>query len=99
MEELREYAKKVKKEMIEKQLKSGKYKDLLKEKEDNEKKGVKYDMEDMCCICMQDFKPDTEVKVTKCKHYFHQDCLFSWVDTKLEKPDCPFCRTPFKIKI
>ncbi len=57
------------------------------------------EIEDTCCICMHQFQKDTEVKVTKCKHAFHEECLFSWIKTKQDKPDCPFCRTPFKIKL
>ena len=57
------------------------------------------DLEPTCPICVDDFAKDTEVKMTPCKHVFHNDCLFEWINTKLDKPDCPFCRTLFKLDL
>lgn len=62
--------------------------------------------EDCCGICIAEFNEEPlegqdewlVVRVPQCKHFFHQECLLGWVDTKidkLEKPDCPSCRKVF----
>ena len=44
-----------------------------------------------CNICLEDYNKDDKVKeLPKCKHYFHVDCIDSWVNTK--KHNCPVCR-------
>lgn len=50
-----------------------------------------------CCICFEDFVKDTVVRETECKHLFHDNCLMTWIQTKIEEPDCPYCRTELKI--
>lgn len=47
--------------------------------------------QDMCPICMVDFKETDEITPLPCdeKHYFHRDCIKSW----LEKNNiCPLCK-------
>ena len=34
---------------------------------------------------------EVTVMKTPCNHYYHRDCLLSWIDVKLE---CPSCRSP-----
>lgn len=46
---------------------------------------------------MEEFKSDTNVKETPCLHLFHDHCLMQWVQTKVDEPDCPFCRTEIKL--
>ena len=57
----------------------------------------KAEMDSTCCICVEELKPESEVKITKCGHFFHNECLFQWIEQKLPTPDCPFCRTKFKL--
>jgi E3 ubiquitin-protein ligase DOA10 len=47
---------------------------------------------------VDEFKPDVVVRETPCKHLFHDQCLMKWIETKLEAPDCPFCRAEIKVK-
>ncbi|KAK5574534.1 hypothetical protein RB653_009787 [Dictyostelium firmibasis] len=44
-----------------------------------------------CTICLCDFPIDTEALKLPCKHYFHFDCLHSWLKTAAA---CPNCRYP-----
>ena len=46
-----------------------------------------------CLICMNEYKDDDEVVELKCdeRHYFHAECLESWLKRKLE---CPLCKKP-----
>jgi len=32
-----------------------------------------------CSICIEDFKMDSQVRVTPCKHVFHDECLMNWL--------------------
>lgn len=45
-----------------------------------------------CGICMEDYKIDDKVKITLCKHVFHENCLMHWL--KMSNI-CPFCRFKF----
>ena len=45
--------------------------------------------EDICTICLEEFKFDEELKKLKCNHIFHKDCLKPWLDNKKK---CPICR-------
>ena len=51
------------------------------------KKG-KY-LEDKCVVCQYEFKDGDKVKVLKCKHCFHPECIDEWL--KNQKV-CPFCK-------
>ena len=54
-------------------------------------------MNDTCPICLEekeendenDEKEEKNILVTKCEHFFHKDCLSSWLD---QKETCPICR-------
>ena len=72
---MREIIKNRKLDAIKKQLKTYKFKDLKKQKLKK-----KEEIEESCCICVEDFKGDTEIKSTPCHHIFHNDCLFQWVE-------------------
>ena len=48
-----------------------------------------------CIICLEEFKPDSEVTLTECNHIFHHDCIKEWVRYKKE---CAICRNEIKIK-
>ena len=60
-----------------------------------------------CSICLNKFKNThngrnifcmiselDNIHVTKCKHYFHEICLFDW---RKRKNICPYCRTALEI--
>ena len=75
-----------------------------------EVKYTKKDEDDTCSICVEDFKQGETVTETKCKHQFHTNCIWQWVETKIaymlneleeDEPvqydcvECPLCNTSF----
>lgn len=44
-----------------------------------------------CSICMESVELGTEVTVLPCQHWFHFDCIKSWLT---EHDTCPHCRKP-----
>jgi hypothetical protein len=49
---------------------------------------VHHHQPELCSICMEDV--GSHVYETSCRHQFHHDCLFKW----MEKSDfCPVCRS------
>ncbi|XP_031395064.1 uncharacterized protein LOC116206359 [Punica granatum] len=45
-----------------------------------------------CAICLEDFEPREEVRVTPCDHMFHEECISPWVKSHGQ---CPVCRSVF----
>ncbi len=45
--------------------------------------------EPMCCICLRNFTPEDEVRILKCQHYFHKECIMEWLN---REKSCPYCR-------
>ena len=90
--EMQEFAQKQKMKAIQKILRTVKWSTIMKENEGKD------DIDNTCCICVEEFKNNMEVKQTPCLHVFHNDCLNKWVETKIANPDCPSCRQPFDIK-
>lgn len=45
----------------------------------------------MCSICMIDLEPGDRVGALPCKHYFHAECLKTWV---VWRNTCPLCNSP-----
>ncbi|KAG9315668.1 hypothetical protein JVU11DRAFT_3314 [Chiua virens] len=46
---------------------------------------------DRCLICLDDYNPEDDLRVLKCKHTFHQGCVDRWLETG--RNNCPACRT------
>ena len=45
---------------------------------------------DICCICLESKKENTNVLVCKnCSNSFHSECLKNWLE---QKQECPYCR-------
>lgn len=44
-----------------------------------------------CSICMESVEVGTEVAILPCKHWFHFECIKSWLS---EHDTCPHCRKP-----
>ncbi|KAI9136443.1 hypothetical protein BKA69DRAFT_1033596, partial [Paraphysoderma sedebokerense] len=43
-----------------------------------------------CCICLEDFEDEEELRVLHCHHMFHTQCVDTWL---LERKNvCPVCR-------
>jgi len=48
-------------------------------------------LNEKCTVCLCDFEKEDDVRVTKCKHAFHQTCIDKWL---LESNyTCPVCRS------
>lgn len=62
---------------------------LKKQKVDREMLGDDGNAE--CSICMDNVEIGQEVTVLPCKHWFHGDCVTSWLK---EHDTCPHCRKP-----
>ncbi|KAE8706020.1 RING-H2 finger protein ATL57 [Hibiscus syriacus] len=46
--------------------------------------------EDMCAICLGDFKEGEQIRVLpECLHFFHVGCIDKWLNSHL---NCPLCR-------
>ena len=44
-----------------------------------------------CNICLDDFESeDTIMVLNKCSHYYHQDCISTWLTNESNK--CPICK-------
>ncbi|KAL4499135.1 hypothetical protein ABPG72_017037 [Tetrahymena utriculariae] len=42
-----------------------------------------------CSICLGEYEDNDKIRVTWCRHVFHQQCIEEWA---LKKNQCPFCR-------
>ena len=47
--------------------------------------------DNICSICLDDFKEDDILKKLNCEHIFHKDCLEPWLNNN--NRNCPLCRT------
>ncbi|CAD8140344.1 unnamed protein product [Paramecium pentaurelia] len=45
--------------------------------------------EQFCSICLELFKPESNVRITYCEHIFHVNCLQNWMK---KNKICPLCR-------
>ncbi len=52
----------------------------------------KYKHKYECSICMEDLSKET-LQVVKCGHFFHKDCIRSWLNNN---NTCPLCRKVIK---
>mmetsp|Transcript_22231 Transcript_22231/g.44891 ORF Transcript_22231/g.44891 Transcript_22231/m.44891 type:complete len:81 (-) Transcript_22231:44-286(-) len=43
-----------------------------------------------CCICQDQFGAEDRIKRTPCGHFFHEDCLGTWLEKYARI--CPLCR-------
>ncbi|XP_027165976.1 E3 ubiquitin-protein ligase RNF181-like [Coffea eugenioides] len=47
------------------------------------------DGEHVCGICQDEMKSEDDVRALGCKHSFHCECIFKWLNKKMV---CPLCR-------
>jgi len=43
-----------------------------------------------CTICLQEYQDTDQVRVLLCKHYFHKNCIDTWLSEQNVR--CPLCR-------
>ena len=60
----------------------------------NHFKVEKIDTLQECSICQQHIREGIK---TKCKHYFHCECLKRWLTNMCNKPTCPNCRNSLDV--
>ena len=46
-----------------------------------------------CCICLEPFQPNSQVKILPCAHGFHDECIAPWMQSH---DLCPVCRTSIR---
>ena len=51
---------------------------------------MKEDSEEMCCICMDNFKKDSLVIKLPCSHQYHSSCIKKWFQDSSNK--CCICK-------
>jgi len=47
-----------------------------------------------CHICIDDYLPNEDLVLLKCKHFFHKECIKKWLTDNSSK--CPICRKDCK---
>ena len=50
---------------------------------------------EVCPICIQEFKKGEKIISLECNHQYHKDCIESWISQKIKlhnKSECPLCR-------
>ena len=49
--------------------------------------------EDKCAVCYMGFERGQELRVLRCSHKFHTECVDAWLRNK---PTCPMCKVSIK---
>ncbi|KAG6888736.1 hypothetical protein C0995_006388 [Termitomyces sp. Mi166 len=52
---------------------------------------IAYNCTERCLICLDDYQPEDDIRVMKCRHAFHQSCVDKWLETG--RNNCPACRS------
>ena len=60
----------------------------FKKKKKDEKEEKKEEEDEICPICLESIVSD--LKITKCNHKFHGQCIKLW---DIKKKGCPYCRS------
>ncbi|KAL9325039.1 hypothetical protein ACSQ67_005684 [Phaseolus vulgaris] len=50
--------------------------------------------DDDCAVCLSKIGDGEEIRVLRCEHFFHRNCLDQWV--ALKNGSCPLCREPVR---
>jgi len=49
--------------------------------------------DEQCCLCLESYESENEVRVLPCSHYFHTECIDNWFAARSFMPrSCPQCR-------
>ncbi|KAI9296138.1 hypothetical protein K502DRAFT_289952 [Neoconidiobolus thromboides FSU 785] len=50
----------------------------------------------MCQVCLTEYVDKDALRILKCQHAFHTDCIDKWLTTGSN--NCPVCRRPGTVK-
>ncbi|EGR31809.1 hypothetical protein IMG5_101120 [Ichthyophthirius multifiliis] len=50
--------------------------------------------QDKCSICITEFNIGQQVKILDCKHFYHVECISSWLK---DQKKCPVCKNEILI--
>lgn len=53
------------------------------------KEKINSDSSKECSICLNSMNNYNDLVILKCKHYYHKDCLNTWLN---KNNSCPICR-------
>ena len=46
-----------------------------------------------CCLCMEEFAKNDQIRLLPCQHYFHRDCVDRWFAARAyQQRTCPLCK-------
>jgi NACalpha-BTF3-like transcription factor len=51
--------------------------------------------ENICTICISEYKSEDKVSILKCNHIYHNKCILEW---GMYRQECPMCRESIEIK-
>merc|ERR1712154_627687 len=46
--------------------------------------------EEVCPVCLVDYEDGDKIRTLPCGHYFHKDCIDSWLQNNSSCPTCRF---------
>ncbi|GJE91812.1 hypothetical protein PsYK624_079630 [Phanerochaete sordida] len=46
---------------------------------------------DRCLVCLDDYDPESDLRLMTCRHAFHKECVDKWL--QVGRNNCPACRT------
>ncbi|KAI8606901.1 hypothetical protein BC830DRAFT_1175931, partial [Chytriomyces sp. MP71] len=55
-------------------------------------KGLLGETKQKCTVCLMDYEEADDLRILKCKHGFHADCIDQWLTSNVN--NCPICRSP-----
>ena len=50
-----------------------------------------------CAICLDKFDSEQMVCQLQCKHYYHLNCIYKWLEKDSSKKVCPICNQPNRL--
>eukprot|EP00928_Gymnodinium_smaydae_P027885 TRINITY_DN2141_c1_g3_i1.p1 TRINITY_DN2141_c1_g3~~TRINITY_DN2141_c1_g3_i1.p1 ORF type:complete len:269 (-),score=14.95 TRINITY_DN2141_c1_g3_i1:383-1189(-) len=69
---------------------------VIGETEDNDAAGKNTIAEQTCCICLEELQASEHVAELPCHHYFHKECIESWVSFRSTPWACPLRCIPHR---
>jgi hypothetical protein len=75
-------------------------KDFIKKQLPKYTKVKKEDINDSCCICLENYTENTYKRSLSCNHHFHKKCIDKWLlKCDEEHIHCPMCRWKYELTL